>query len=121
MAAAQREFAITDKLSKGSLGAESKYYLALISFRNKQYDKTEKLIYALSEQYPNEIYWDAKGFILLADVYVARGNVFQARQTLKSVIANYPGNDLKQLARKKLAALPVKKSTVSKKQNKKNK
>ena len=121
MAAARREFAITDKLSKGSLGAESKYYLALISFRNKKYDQTEKLIYALSEQYPNEIYWDAKGFILLADVYVARGNIFQARQTLKSVVANYPGNDLKQLAREKLAALPVKKSTVSKKQNKQNK
>ncbi len=118
---AQREFSITDKLSKGKRGAESKYYLALISFKNKKYGKTEKLIYALSDQYPTEIYWVAKGFILLADVYVARGNIFQARETLKSIVANYPGNNLKQMARKKLAALPAEKTTVSKKHNKQKK
>ncbi len=117
----QREFGITDKLSKGKRGAESKYYLALISFKNKKYDETEKLVYALSDRYSTETYWVAKGFILLADVYVARGNIFQARETLKSIVANYPGNDLKQLARKKLAALPAEKSTVSKKHNKQKK
>jgi uncharacterized Ntn-hydrolase superfamily protein len=52
---------------------------------------------------------------------VARGNIFQARETLKSIIANYPGNDLKQVARKKLAALPAVKSTGSTKQNKNKK
>lgn len=118
---AQREFAITDKLSKDYRGAESKYYLALLQYKNKNYDAAEKLIYALSDQYPGEVYWVAKGFILLADVYVARGNIFQARETLKSIIANYPGNDLKQVARKKLAALPAVKSTGSTKQNKNKK
>ena len=121
MQTAKREFTITDKLSKGYRGAESKYFLALLSFKNKKYDETEKLVYALSDQYSTEIYWVAKGFILLADVYVARGNIFQARETLKSIVANYPGNDLKQLARKKLAALPAEKSTISKKQNKQKK
>ncbi len=121
LAQAGREFSITDKLDKGALGAESAYYLARISFKNKAYEKTEKLIYALSDRYPGEIYWVAKGFILLADVYVARGNIFQARETLKSVIANYPGNDLKQLARKKLAALPQKKQPGPLKQNRKKK
>ena len=118
---AAREFAITDKLDKGSRGAESKYYLALMSFQDKNYDKAEKMVYALSDRYPSEVYWVAKGFILLADIYVARGNVFQARETLKSVIANYPGNDLKQLARKKLAGLPEKSNPVSDKTNKKKK
>ncbi len=118
---AAREFAITDKLDRGSRGAESKYYLALMSFQNKNYDKAEKMVYALSDRYPSEVYWVAKGFILLADIYVARGNVFQARETLKSVIANYPGNDLKQLARKKLAGLPEKSNSVSDKTNKKKK
>jgi TolA-binding protein len=121
METAKREFTITDKLSKGYRGAEAKYYLALMSFNNKKYDETEKLVYALSDQYSTEPYWVAKGFILLADVYVARGNIFQARETLKSIVANYPGNDLKQLARKKLAALPAEKPAVSKKQNKQKK
>ncbi len=118
---AGREFAITGKLDKGALGAESNYYLARIRFQKKDYNQTEKLIYALSDRYPAEIYWVAKGFILLSDVYVARGNVFQARETLKSIIANYPGNDLKQLAREKLAALPRQQPPVSAKQNPKKK
>ncbi len=118
---AKREFTITDNLSKGYRGAESKYYLALMSFDNKKYDTTEKLVYALSDKYSAEPYWVAKGFILLADVYVKRGNIFQARQTLKSIVANYPGNDLKQLAGKKLAALPAEKSSGAKKQNKQKK
>ncbi len=117
MATAKREFTITDRLSKGYLGAESKYQLALLSFNNKEYDLTEKLVYALSDQYSSEPYWVAKGFILLADVYVAKGNIFQARETLKSIVKNYPGNDLKQLAKKKLEALPVKKPAVSTGQN----
>ncbi len=121
MAVAKREFTITDKLSKGYRGAESKYYLALLSFNNKKYDQTEKLVYALSDQYSTKPFWVAKGFILLADVYVERGNIFQARETLKSIVANYPGNDLKQLAQKKLAALPAEKPAVSKKQNKQKK
>ncbi len=120
-ATTKREFAITDKLSKGYRGAESKYFLALMSFKNKKYDQTEKLIYALSDQYSTEPFWVAKGFILLADIYKARGNIFQARETLKSIVKNYPGNDLKQLARKKLAALPAEKPAVSKKQNKQKK
>jgi TolA-binding protein len=120
-ATAAREFAITDKLAKGALGAESKYYLALMAFQNKKYDTAEKRVYVLSDGYPSEIYWVAKGFILLSDVYAAKGNVFQARETLKSIIANYPGNDLKQVARKKLAALPAEKSVVPANKNQKKK
>jgi TolA-binding protein len=44
----------------------------------------------------------AKGFILLADIYMERGNTFQAEQTLQSIIDNYDGEDLKQEARQKL-------------------
>ncbi len=121
MAVAKREFTITDKLSKGYRGAASKYYLALLSFKDKKYDQTEKLIYALSDQYSTEPYWVAKGFILLADVYVARGNIFQARETLKSIVKNYPGNDLKTLARKKLEALPAEKPAASGKSKKQEK
>jgi TolA-binding protein len=61
------------------------------------------------------VYWVAKGFILLADTYVARGNVFQARETLKSVIDNYPGKDLKELAKQKLQQLPKEQNTQEKK------
>ncbi len=110
-----REFNIVSKLDKGKLGAESKFEKANILFGNKKYDETEKQVYALSDQFPNQLYWVARGFILLADVYVARGNVFQARETLKSVITNYPGEDLKNMARKKLQKLPAVNSISKKK------
>lgn len=100
------EFKITDQLSKGPLGAEAKYNLALLAFHGKNYKKAQKLIFALSDEYPNEVYWVAKGFILLADTYTAQGNIFQARETLKSVLNNYPGEGLKKVARQKLSQLP---------------
>jgi tetratricopeptide (TPR) repeat protein len=102
MKEALKEFSITDKLTSGEWGAESKYRLAEIAFKDKNYDKAEKEIYSLSDNYPEYPYWVAKGFILLSDIYLLRGNAFQAKQTLKSIIDNYEGEDLKQVAREKL-------------------
>ena len=42
-------------------------------------------------------------FVTLSDVYVAKVNVFQAKETLKSIIENYPGGEPKTLAEQKLA------------------
>lgn len=99
---ALREFEITDKLSSDELGAESKYMVALIKYKSNQLDESENIVYELSEQYPSYGYWVAKGFILLADIYYARDNIFQAQQTLQSVIDNYQGNDLREEAQGKL-------------------
>lgn len=104
---ANREFTITDKLTSGEWGAESKYYQALIAFNSNDDKKSEELIYQLSDQYSDFEYWIAKGFILLADIYLKRDNSFQAEQTLKSIIANYSGEDLKKVARKKLKKIEV--------------
>lgn len=99
---AEREFGITDKLTSGEKGAEAKYYIAEIEFKNKNLDAAEKTVYELSDNYPDFTYWVAKGFILLSDVYLERSNSFQAEQTLKSIIDNYEGNDLKKIAQEKL-------------------
>ena len=101
-----REFGIVSRLDKGALGAEAKYEVARLLYEQQQYDAAEKQVYALSEQFPAQLYWVARGFILLADIYRARGNLFQARETLKSVIDNYPGKDLKAVAQSRLQQLP---------------
>ena len=41
----------------------------------------------------------------MATVYVAKDNVYQAKETLKSVVENYPGDDLKNEAAQKLTVL----------------
>ncbi len=102
---AQKEFTITTKLSKTELGAEALYNLALISYRDNKLEEAENLIYELPDKYAEYDYWIANGFILLADVYVGRDNIFQAEQTLTSVIENYKGEDLKQVAATKLENL----------------
>lgn len=102
---AEREFNITSKLTKSDKGAEALYNIALIKYKDNKLEEAENIIYELPDKYPGSDYWIANGFILLADVYVGRDNIFQAEQTLTSVIENYKGDDLKQVAAKKLENL----------------
>jgi TolA-binding protein len=102
---AKKEFEETVKSSQGDAGAEAKYNLAIMEFENSDLSLAEKSVMALSKDYASSDYWVAKGFILLSDVYLKKGNTFQAKQTLQSIIDNYEGDDLKELARTKLAAI----------------
>jgi len=102
---ARKEFEETIKISKNEMGAESKYMLAQLQFESGKYDDAEKTVFALSDEYASYDYWVAKGFILLADVYVKKDNAFQAKQTLQSIIDNYEGQDLVIIAREKLSAI----------------
>lgn len=98
-------FKKVDQLSSGEFGAEAKYQLALNAFNGNQLDEAESMIFELKNQYASYPYWVAKGFILLADIYEARGNTFQSEQTLQSIIDNYQGDDLKQEAQEKINKL----------------
>ncbi|MBK7214671.1 MAG: tetratricopeptide repeat protein [Bacteroidales bacterium] len=100
-----KEYEETMKLSKNEMGAEAKFMTAQIQFDNNKLDDSEKTIFSLSDTYASYDYWVAKGFILLADIYVLKNNPFQAKQTLQSIIDNYEGQDLVLIAREKLNAI----------------
>jgi TolA-binding protein len=102
---AQTEFETTYKLTKGIRGAESKYYLSLIQFDKGNYKETEKLVFEFINEFSANDELLAKSFILLSDVYVKLGNNVQARQTLQSIIDNYEGADLVEVAKQKLTAI----------------
>jgi TolA-binding protein len=102
---AQAEFDITSKLTKGIIGAEAKYFLALIYYELKNYEEAEKMCFEFIDEFSSYDYWLARNFILLADIYTSTGNYFQAKQTLQSIIDNYEGTDLKEIAYKKQNAL----------------
>ena len=97
---------------KSVYGAESAYYSAVASIKLKKYDEAENKVFDISDNFSKYDYWVAKSFIALADVYVAKENYFQAKETLRSVIDNYKGNDLKQEARAKLAEVERKEPKV---------
>lgn len=103
--AAAEELSAVTQGAKNVLGAEAAYLLALISYELGQYDESETKVFALADNFAAHEFWVARGFILLADVYVKKDNVFQARQTLQSIIDNYKGEDLRSEAARKLSQL----------------
>ncbi|MCD4678841.1 MAG: tetratricopeptide repeat protein [Bacteroidales bacterium] len=105
IALAQAEFDITSKLTKGIIGAEAKYYLALIQYEIGNYTKADKIIFEFIDEFSGYDYWLAKNFILLADIYTKTGDLFQAKQTLQSIIDNYEGAELVKIAYEKQNAI----------------
>lgn len=76
------------KADPSAYGAESAYYAAFASFKLNNLDDAESRVFDISDHFGSHEYWVAKSFILLADVYVAKDNLFQARETLRSIIDN---------------------------------
>ena len=87
---------------KSVYGAESAYYAAQAAFRQNNLDDAENRVFGISEQFSNHEYWVAKSFILLAEVYVAKDNRFQARETLRSVVDNCSIAELRNEAQTRL-------------------
>jgi tetratricopeptide (TPR) repeat protein len=86
--------------------SEAGYKLCEIHFIKGEYKQTEAEIFAYIKQKPSYDYWLAKGFILLADVYVKLEDTFQAKATLQSIIDGYKGtDDIITIAQTKLAAI----------------
>jgi TolA-binding protein len=102
---AMEAFKKSCSMSQSEMAAESQYYIAFILFENEDYKESEKQTFLLVNKYSSYDYWVAKGFILLADIYVKLNNVFQAKQTLQSILDNYEGEDIKAIAREKLDRL----------------
>lgn len=90
--------------SNGEYQGEALYTHAEILYALKEYNKAEKAIETISSNPPSD-YWLAKSFILWADIFHARGNSMQAKQTLQSIIDNYDGEELVRLAVQKRNAI----------------
>ncbi len=98
------EFRIISEEVNSSEGAESKYLICEIYFTDNQLDVAEHEIFDFASHNTSQEYWLAKSFILLADVYLKKNDMFQAKHTLKSIIDNYDPN-----AEDKIISLATKK------------
>lgn len=90
---------------KTVFGAEAKYLLAHIYHQKGAFEKSDTMIYGLLDQVPSQPYWIAKGFILLADNYIAKEDFYNAKVTFQSVIDNADDPELVEIAKEKLAIL----------------
>jgi TolA-binding protein len=84
------------------IGAEAKYSIAKINFDKDSLNDAESQVFELISQIPSYGYWVAKSLILLSDIYLVREDYFQAKATLNSIIENYDGEDLRQVAQDKI-------------------
>ena len=93
----QDALAIFKQLSsevKSAEGAEARYRMIEAEYKAKNYDKAENMVYDFSDSKTPQNYWLAKSFILLGDIYMSRGDSFQARATYQSVADGYsPADD----------------------------
>lgn len=90
--------------SNGEYNGEARCRQAEILMMKQQYDAAERMIERIVSDASSD-YWLAYSFILWADIYSARGNLLQAKQTLQSIIDNYDGEELVSVARGKLEAI----------------
>lgn len=70
-------------------GAESAYRVIESLYNDGYYKEAEDAVFALSEQNPPHSYWLGEAFLTLGDIYVKRGDMFQARATYQSIVDGY--------------------------------
>jgi len=75
--------------SKSAEGAEAKYRVCEYYYTNNKLKDAENEVMDFIEKNTPHQYWLAKSFILLAHVYENQNDLFQATNTLKSIIENY--------------------------------
>lgn len=81
------------KDTRSKFGAESDYLLSQLLFDSGDSQGAEKVIMAFIKDGTPHMYWLARSFILLSDIYKSQGKDVEARQYLISLQSNYTEND----------------------------
>lgn len=88
--------------NQGELGYKSKYFEAENYFSLEAINESETTLNELFKRKPSVTYWKVKGYILISDILLTKGDTTQAKITLESIVQNYKGEDLKKIAQEKL-------------------
>lgn len=81
------------KNTQTEIASESRFSIAVIQYKQEKLDPAAATIGLLLKMKPSYDYWVAKGLILQSRILIKQDNLFQAEQTLKSVIDHYPKTD----------------------------
>ncbi|NDW13291.1 outer membrane protein assembly factor BamD [Bacteroides sp. 214] len=81
------------KDTRTAQGAEAKYLVAQYMYDAGNYIGAEKELLNFIDQSTPHMYWLARGFVLLSDVYMSTGKELDARQYLLSLQQNYKTQD----------------------------
>ncbi len=116
---AYQEYELLAKGSKSEYASEALYNIAYITYKQDNLVLAEKKVFDILA-YISHDYWLAKSYILLGDIYLAKGNSFQAKHTYLSIVENYDGEDLRKIAQEKYDAI-IQQEDATEKQNQEQK
>ena len=97
--------------STNEYGAQALYTLGLIFYQQKQYQQSLTTLFDITN-YSAFDDWVGKGFLLIADNYIALEELFQAKATVNSIIENSPVPQVVAEAREKLTAIEKKEAEL---------
>ena len=80
------EFTKVYEAQKNIKAAQARYLMAKTHYLRKEWSAAQTTIFDLAAKMPYFDEWVARGFVLLARVYQAQGNIPQAIATLKSAL-----------------------------------
>ena len=87
-------------------GAEAQYYLAETLFKQKKNEEAKAAALQVNAAFSSYSLWQGRAFLLVAEVYAAEGDNFQARGTLNSIIDNnFPVAEIVEAAKLRLKTL----------------
>ena len=77
------------KNATNNQGAESRYMTAKIFYENNDMELAEVAINNANEKNSAYANWVAKGLLLLSDIYITNGDLFNARAATEAVVENF--------------------------------
>ena len=108
---AEEFFLQTVRAAKDENGAEAKYMIGKIQHDRQEYQKSVETLFEFNSNYSMYRYWLGKSFILIAENYRKMGELFQAKETLKSIIQNSKEPQITEEAKAKLANIEKEEAT----------
>lgn len=98
-----------------SNGAEAKYLLADCYFHLGALDVSEQEVMSFTQMQTSQQYWLARSLVLLSDINVQRGDLFQAKQYLLALQTNYQQqDDIQTMIAERLATIAQQESNEEK-------
>jgi len=71
-------------------GSEAQFLIAEMLFEQKEFEKTDMAVQTLIKMKPSYNYWVARGLMLQAKILIEKQDLFQAEETLNSILEHYP-------------------------------
>lgn len=107
-----QQYEALTKSTNPDYSSEARYMILEQRVKAGFYDEAERMVIDYIRDEAVNDYYLAKTYLLWADIYYQKGNVLQAKQTLQSIVDNYEGEDLKELARQKLEMISQKEAAA---------